>query len=275
MVQASPAWAKPYPVTARMNIAYGPLAEEMGDLYSPDGVATAKPVVVMIHGGGWISGSRSGVGKLAEVLAGSGIAVFNIDYRLAAQDRPDTRWPAQLVDAQLAVRFLRSHAAELAIDPAHIGAMGDSAGGQLAVLLGELHAPVAGDGHELYPDQRPDVSVVVDEFGPMDIPGMGADAVENMRLLFGTKTPPKALVASASPLTFLTADMAPTYILHGRQDAVVPFEQSQRLDAALQAHGVPHEFLAFDGGHGYEGTNLKEVAKLQLSAFKWLLRWLQ
>ncbi len=128
---------------------------------------------MLIHGGGWISGSRGTVGKLGEILAGAGIVVFNIDYRLAKAGEPATQWPAQIVDAQLAVRFIRGHAAELDIDPAHIGAMGDSVGGQLAMLLGALRTVVHADQDGLYPDQRPDVSVVVDEFGPTDIPGHG------------------------------------------------------------------------------------------------------
>ena len=64
--------------------------------------------------------------------------VFNIDYRLADPALPETRWPAQLIDAQLAVRFPKTNNAQLGIDPARVGAIGDSAGSQLAVFLGVL-----------------------------------------------------------------------------------------------------------------------------------------
>ena len=262
--------SKSYTVTARLNVAYGPLSQQVGDVYTPMGIPSAKPAVILIHGGGWVSGSRGIVGKLGEVLAGVGIVVFNIDYRLAKADQPGTRWPAQLVDAQLAVRFLRGHAAEFDIDPARIGAMGDSVGGQLAMLLGELRTIVPGDAAALYPGQRPDVSAVVDEFGPTDISGMGPGVVQNMTLLFGTATPSQDVLDSASPLTFLTAGTAPTYIIHGTRDDVVPFVQSERLDAALAAHQIPHAFMAFDGGHGYEGISYQEVGKLQIAAFTWL-----
>lgn len=267
--------AKPYQVTERPDLAYGPAGEEVGDLYTPSGIAAAKPAVVMIHGGGWISGDRAIKGKLGEILAGAGIVVFNIDYRLARPDQPDTRWPAQLVDAQLAVRFLRSHAAELEIDPARIGAIGDSAGGHLALLLGALHTVVQGDRTGLYPNQPPDVSAVVDEFGPVDIPNMGPGAAENMRLLFGTATPSQAVADQASPLHFLTAQMAPTYIIHGRQDEIVPFDQSARLAAALMTLQVPHEFITFDGGHGYEGAATQDIARMQVASFTWLAKQLQ
>ena len=153
--------------------------------------------------------------------------------------------------------------------------MGDSVGGQLAMLLGERRTIVPGDAAALYPDQPPDVSAVVDEFGPTDIPGMGPDVVENMKLLFGTATPSRAVADSASPLTYITGDTAPAYIIHGHLDRVVPFVQSERLDRALQDHKVPHVFVAFDGGHGFEGVSFQEVSKLQIAAFTWLLRSLQ
>ena len=272
---AQPAAARSYPVTTRWNVAYGMLGEQVGDLYSPGEVAGPRPVVVMIHGGGWVSSSRGVVGKLAEVLAGGGIAVFNIDYRLAKADQPSTRWPAQLADAQLAVRYLRAHAKEFDIDPGRIGAMGDSSGGQLAMMLGALHVIVPGDAQALYPDQRPDVSAVIDEFGPTDIPGMGPGAVENMKALFGTATPSRTVADSASPLGYITGDTAPTYILHGHVDQVVPFAQSERLDQSLQDHHVPHVFVAFDGGHGFQGVSAQDVGKLQVAAFDWLLQTLR
>ena len=166
IAQAGSASARSYPVTTRLGVAYGPLGEQVGDLYTPVGIEEPKPAVIMIHGGGWISGSRGIVGKLAEILAGAGIVVFNIDYRLAKPGQPATRWPAQLVDAQLAVRFVRSHASDLDIDPVHIGAMGDSVGGQLAMLLGELRTIVPGDAATLYADERPDVCAVVGRIRP-------------------------------------------------------------------------------------------------------------
>ena len=161
-----PAWAQPYAVEARPNIAYGPLPAEQGDLYLPTMPTGRRPAVVIIHGGGWVSGSRHGDDYISNVLASLGVVVLNIDYRLADKTLPDTRWPAQLIDSQLAVRFLRAHAAEYAIDPARFGAIGDSAGAQLAVFLGELPTNVAGDEAGLYPQERPNVKAVVDQFGP-------------------------------------------------------------------------------------------------------------
>ena len=199
LTAALPAWAQPYAVQARPNIAYGPLPAEQGDLYLPVMPAGRRPAVVIIHGGGWVSGSRHADDYFSNVLASMGVVVLNIDYRLADKTLPDTRWPAQLVDSQLAVRFLRAHAADYAIDRARLGAVGDSAGAQLAVFLGELPSIVAGDEAGLYPQERPDVKAVVDQFGPMDLPSMGNYGIGSIDAMFGTPTPLPSDLLTASP----------------------------------------------------------------------------
>ncbi len=169
------------------------------------------------------------------MLASKGVVVLNIDYRLADKAFPGTRWPAQLVDAQLAVRFLRAHAAEFGIDPARLGAVGDSSGAQLAVFLGTLPRITPGDEAGLYPNQRPDVKAVVDQFGPMDLPGMGNYGIGSIDAMFGTPTPPPADLLTASPIPTVTSRAASVYIIHGQADRVVPFDASRQLVEALKA----------------------------------------
>ena len=259
----------------RKDIAYGPLPMQQGDLYLPASPAEHRPAVIAIHGGGWVGGSRDFDAGLSALLAAQGVAVFNIDYRLAAADKPDTHWPAQLVDAQLAVRFLRAHASEYGIDPARFGAIGDSAGAQLAVFLGVLPRTVAAPGSELYADQRPDVMAVVDQFGPVDLPAMGNAATGSILALFGTATPTGAALQTASPLPAVTGHSAPVYILHGTDDPLVPFQQSRQLADTLKANGVAFEFVSFPGGHEYDGLPPGEADKLQLAAVKWLVERLK
>ena len=266
-----PARAQPFPVQARPEVAYGPLPDEVGDLFLPSGPAGRKPAVLVIHGGGWVGGSRHAAEGLAQLLASLGAVVFNIDYRLADKAQPATRWPAQLVDAQLAVRFLRAHAAEFGLDPARIGALGDSAGAQLAVFLGALPRVVPGDRAGLYPGLRPDVRAVVDQYGPMDLPGMGSSAAGSIDALFGLPSPSGAALLTASPLPAVTAHSAPVYILHGIGDQIVPFGQSRQLEDTLRAHGVAAELAPFNGGHAYDGVSDEEIARLQLTALRWLM----
>ena len=257
--------------SARMDVPYGPLPAERGDLYIPAEPAGRKPAVITIHGGGWVEGSRQFDTALARMIAAQGVVVFNIDYRLANDAQPNTRWPSQLVDAQLAVRFLRAHAAAFGIDPARIGALGDSAGAQLAVFLGVLPRIVAGDQAGLYPAERPNVAAVVDQFGPTDLPGMGMYATASIKAMFGVAMPSGADLLTASPLPSVGAHSAPVYILHGEQDQVVPFDQSRELADTLRAHGVAVELVPYQGGHEYAGLPPEEVVRLKTGAVKWLV----
>lgn len=93
-----------------------------------------SPVVVLLHGGGWAGGSRADVAPEADALAGAGLAVLNVDYRLSAPGAPG--YPHQLADVQMALDWARSHAAVLGLDMSRVGALGVSAGGNLALELG-------------------------------------------------------------------------------------------------------------------------------------------
>ena len=98
------------------------------------------PLVVWIHGGGFMFGDRRilpetfRADQVFEALLDAGLAVASIDYRHALE----APFPAQLLDAKAAVRYLRAHADELGISTERIGVMGESAGGHIAALLGKM-----------------------------------------------------------------------------------------------------------------------------------------
>jgi acetyl esterase/lipase len=265
----APASGPPYAVSTQSNLAYGPLPAERGDLYRPKGVAN-PPIVLVIHGGGWVAGDRSGSTALAQLLAQGGLAAFNIDYRLANAASPDTRWPAQIIDARRAVRWLRSHAAGLGIDAAHMGAIGDSAGAHLALLLGVLPAAMPDAQAELNPEQSPNVSAVADLFGPTDVATLPPWVQGIYPALFGTQSPAPDLLASMSPLPRITQASASVLIIQGDADAIVPPAQSQRLADTLGSQGVPTEMVLYSGGHGFEGLDGSAIYALQQRAVTWL-----
>src|SRR5215211_7666243 len=109
----------------------GPLA---ADVYRPQG-AGPFPGMLVVHGGAWRMGARADFAVIAHRLAERGYTAVAVDYRLA----PTYKFPAQIYDCQAAVRWMRSHATELKIDPARIGGFGYSAGGHLVALLGTLN----------------------------------------------------------------------------------------------------------------------------------------
>ncbi len=266
---ATPGQAASPSVQVRSGLSYGPLPAETGDLYLPSTPSSHRALILLIHGGGWVVGGRGDYSDIARAVASRGMAAFSIDYRLAQAGQPQTHWPAQLLDAQLAVRYLRAHAGEFGLDPARFGAMGDSAGGHLAVFLGVLHANEPGDTTNLDPAQSPAVQAVVDQYGPITIQE-APSSMASITALFGKPDPSAAELASMSPLPDVSAQSAPTYILHGLQDALVPYQDSEALAAKLVASGVQTVFVPFQGGHGYEGVPPEQVLKLQYQAIDWM-----
>ena len=255
-----------YIAAVHSNIAYGPLSGESLDLCTPHGAKTARPGVLLIHGGGWSSGDKSLYDDLCKLLAQYGFLAATMNYRLA----PDATWPAQLVDAQLAVRWLRASAHQLNLDPTRLCAYGDSAGAQLALFLGSDPAIHAGDEAALHADESPKATCVVDASGPVDLTLDGANDLQQsiLRTLFGgaTLASDPALYRDASPLFDVTAASAPTLIIQGSTDTLVPPSQSQALQAALQSNGVPVHYLSYPGDHSFTGLSQQQIDDIVLQA---------
>lgn len=220
------------------------------DIYLPPGdtEGQVRPAAIYVHGGGWTGGARDVSAWLEAVgdgLLEHGLVVASADYRLA----PATAWPAQIVDVKCAVRYLRANASAYGIDPARIGAWGTSAGGHLVSLLATA-GPAAGWDTGDWPLQSSGVQAVVDFFGPEDLASAdwanGAHAA--VADVFGTDP---AVLAKASPVSYVTGKAPPFLIIHGDADRVVPVTQGQELAAKLQAVGAEVTLVTVQGGaHG-------------------------
>ena len=190
--------------TKTLDVAYSTESSAQTlDIYLPEAGMAPYPVVVAIHGGSFKWGDKSD-GQIAPMLSalGRGYAVVSINYRLM----DEAKWPAQLEDAKAAIRFLRAHAVAYELDPNRMAAWGDSAGGELAALLGTTGGVIVSAGsYQSNGGQSDRVQAVVDWFGPID----------------------SGALASISP------DAPPFLIEHGTNDRTVWVEQSKRLAAAL------------------------------------------
>ncbi len=98
-------------------------------LYQPQGI-DKTPALVCVHGGAWVSGDRTAVSGLTDIIAQTGITVLAIDTRLA----PRFKYPHAVIDVIFAIRWLKYHADELNIDPGRIGILGVSSGGFLGIM---------------------------------------------------------------------------------------------------------------------------------------------
>jgi acetyl esterase/lipase len=227
----------PTGLTLLTDIRYGSEdpAHQVLDLYLPPGRRRA-PVVLWIHGGGWRTGTRKEVAPVVSLVS-SGYALASIDYRLT----PEARFPAPLDDCRAAVRWLHAHAGDYRLDSARVAAVGSSAGGHLAALLGVI-PDQGGPG----PSSR--VQAVVDFFGAVDLADSHLPRLDVDRLIGGTPAALPAAFREASPVARAGHDACPFLIVHGDRDQIVPMEQSVRFQAALQQAGVPVALRVVPGG---------------------------
>jgi len=224
------------------------------DLSLPANLGKPVPVLVWIHGGSWQYGSRQF--PYAQFFTEAGYAVASIDYRLSGQ----AAFPAQIFDCKAAIRWLRANAGIYHLDPERIVAIGGSAGGHLAALLGTTPDDPRYEGSEGNPGVSSRIQAVCDFSGPTDLLSIRGqylhlpttnrkDALE--AFLGGTVEARADLARLASPALQVSAKACPFFIAHGDRDPVVPVKQSQELYDALIKAGVPATLrIVRGGGHG-------------------------
>lgn len=222
-----------------------------GDLIVPAGVVPpgGRPAVVVLHGGAWHKGDRSHSRSMARRLADSGFVAMAIDYRLV----PDAIYPAQVLDVQQAVRWLRANAATLAIDPTRIALWGSSAGAHLAVLTASLSP-----GDRLF-DPEARVQAVVGGGTPTDFRDGGGGNGSLARFLGERWHEGSTVFVEASPIAHVSADDPPVFLFHGDADRTVPVSQATVYRDALTAAGVPNTLVQVPGGGHALGAAGKPV----------------
>ena len=242
------------------------------DMYVPKTPpAKPLPLVVFIHGGGWEEGSKEQAGILLPLIKDGAFIGAAINYRLTDKGP----FPIQIFDCKAAIRWLRAHAGDYAIDPQKIAVFGISAGGHLVSLLGtsgdvkELEGTVGGNL-----DKSSRVECVVDFCGPADFPAFAnkGSAIDPekpgtalSKLFGGPMSQHMDLAKAASPVTYITKDDPPFLIIHGTKDPLVPYAQAEEFNKALGDAGVSTTLLTGAGaGHVWVSAGLIKDIRLFL-----------
>ena len=208
------------------------------------------PAVLWIHGGAWRAGSRKV--NPTQFLAAHGYVTVGVEYRLSGE----AKWPAQLEDCRLAVRWLRAQGEAYHVNPGRIACWGHSTGGHLASCLGTMSKESRYEGNGGHSGVSSEVQAVVNYCGPVDLStgsydpnrSAGEDPSPVLAELFGTTySENKSLWEEASPFLHVR-DAVPHLLIHGDADQVVPLAQSQRFAAALRQAEVPLEFVTIRSG---------------------------
>lgn len=251
--------APPVPpgVVAHRDLSYVEAGHERQklDLYLPERSEKPLPVLLWIHGGGWRNGSKDMCPPLRQGFIGKGYAVASLGYRLSG----DAIFPAQIEDVKAAVRWLRANAGRYKLDAKRFAAWGSSAGGHLVALLG-VTGEVGDFDKGANLDQSSRVQAVVDYYGPADFmrfvntPGYESHRTRNSPenlLVGGIISEQPELAARVSPVTYVTPEDPPYFIVHGDADPTVPINQSESLHAALRKAKVESTLVVIPGGrHG-------------------------
>jgi acetyl esterase/lipase len=241
------------PVTELHNVPFPTVDghSELLDVYEPTTPAPAggRPVIVAIHGGGWRRFSKNGYGsRVAGAFVRDGYVVVAPNYVLSAPRKPT--WPVNFEDVQASVLWVRNNADALDINPSKIVAMGESAGANLAALLGTYSTHAEGDGISA------PVDAVVAFSTPTDLttlynesPLAGFAAAQ---FLGGSPEQVPAGYVAASPIDQITAGDPPVLLVHGRQDPLIPVSQAEKMAAALTAAGVRNRLILVNGTHNLQ-----------------------
>lgn len=220
--------------------------------------------MVIFHGGGLVYGEPLQDDSWAKAVAEQGYVTFLAGYRLFGEFDGSNPWPAQLDDARRAIRWVRAHADEFNVDPERVCAIGHSAGGQLAGLLGTTEGPADPDPDLAGIPSRADCVVNIsgssDRMDPDPVPD--PERTELMNELYGGSVEEIPEVwQAASPAHNVDEATAPFLIIHGNLDEMVSIEQSRNLADALAAAGVEYDFAEVATDH-FDVLELDELSEL-------------
>lgn len=226
------------------------------DVWRPERPVEAAPVLLQIHGGGWVVGSKNEQGlPLMQLLASKGWVCVSVDYRLS----PHATFPDHLIDVKRAIAWIREHIAEYGGDPRTLAVTGGSAGGHLCSLV----ALTAGDPEYQPGFEEVDTSVVgcVSFYGVYDFkdrhgvyPHDGLRRILERHIMKAAPEEAPEAYDRASPIARITPDAPPFFVLHGTRDTLVPVEAARRFVAAFRERArAPIVYAELPGAqHAFE-----------------------
>ena len=227
-----------------IDVPYGNDAKQKMDIYLPANRDTNNTkLLILIHGGAWIEGDKSdfAIEDIKKLMPGYAFA--NVNYRLYANGQ--NTFPAQEEDVKAAVSFLLNNQAAYQFSK-KVVLLGASAGAQLALLQGYKHADMIAP------------KAIISYFGPTDLtylfnhPGYSLVPAILTGIIGFTPAQNAAIYTTSSPVNYVTSKSAPTLLLQGDADPLVPVSQANLLKDKLIAAGVNYQLIVYPGEqHGF------------------------
>jgi acetyl esterase/lipase len=258
------------------------------DLYLPPGKPARRPLVIYIHGGGWMAGHPRQSGAFANwpdvlaLIASRGYVVASVEYRFSGE----APFPAAIQDVKASIRWLRAHAAEYGIDPDRVLVWGGSAGGHLAALAGVSCGvaslnPTSQKNAQIAPagPNGDCVQAVVSWYGVFDFhKARPSSANRTVGRFLGCADQgcTDAQLAAASPASYVKAGDPPMLLIVGSADSVVGPQQSRDFDALLRSKGDPVQLIVIPSvNHSFVGPTAARTRAASLEALQRTFAFIQ
>ncbi len=235
------------------------------DIIGPRDTTKSLPIMLFIHGGGWVGGTKERSMLHLLPYLHMGMAIVNVEYRLAR----DALAPAAVEDARCALRWTINNAAKYGMDASRIVVSGRSAGGHLSLATGMLPAsagldrrcPAAnpeGARADAHNAEMP-VAAIVNWFGITDVADLveGENAKTYAVAWMGGKANWREVAERVSPLNYVRDGLPPILTIHGDADTIVPYDHAVRLHKQLARVDATHKLITMKGG-GHGGFPIDE-----------------
>lgn len=258
------------------------------DVYLPTNNYKDKtPVVIYVHGGAWIGGSKITINnnrfnQAFNDLRADGYAIVSVDYTIATEER--SPFPKCIVDVEDAIAWVKTNAVEYNFDLENLGIFGESAGGHIAMMVAFPDSAIYAADFK-----KTRFQYVIDVYGPTDLEGVyQSDLADSLNKivkelppslapsfdislkLFGFNPQEDSLRAKQmmdlySPINFVNKSIPPVLIIHGNEDQVVPIQQSIDLNKKLNTLNISHEFHELEAvNHGFFGASETQMDSVQV-----------
>tara|TARA_A100001391_G_scaffold195897_2_gene173742 strand:+ start:280 stop:1167 length:888 start_codon:yes stop_codon:yes gene_type:complete len=238
------------------------------DVFTPQEHANGAAVLFMVSGGWYSSWTPPEQAQhMFRPLTEKGFTVFAVRHGSS----PKFSIAEAVDDVRRSVRFIRTHAAKFDIDPNRIGVFGMSAGGHLSLMLGTASDEGEADAKDPVAQASDRVQTVVAYVAPTDLQVMASDAPNRAAVYdrFPALVISRTVAAEDSPLLFVTPDDAPTLLMAGAKDDLVPISHSRNIQAAFEQAGVTSELMEFpDAGHGFVGDDAQQATAAMVRWFE-------
>ena len=252
------------------------------DVYRPRNATAPTPTLIYFHGGGWTNGSKESSAMTFLPYMEMGWAIVNVEYRMA----DDAHAPAAVEDCRCALRWVYRNAGQYNFDLDTIVVTGNSAGGHLALTTGLLPASAGldrqcpGDRNRSWSTGTTStdelkVAAIINWYGITDVydlahrePGISGNFTEAW---LGGSPDRDEIAKRVSPINYVHGGSVPILTVHGDADPIVPYDQGMRLHQALDASGVPNDFITVPGG-GHGGFSSAEMVRIYAAIREFLGR---